>query len=103
TEGRTATANATLGVAARLAITTLHLAPAKLGRSYRTRLATVGGVQPVAWKAVGGHLPHGVRFTKSPAALAGTPRRAGTFRLSLEARDSLGAKAQRKLVLRVTT
>jgi large repetitive protein len=99
-EGRVATANGALTVAPRLAIRTVRLKTARLGRAYRARLATGGGVRPVTWK-VSGKLPPGVRFAKALGALTGTPSRAGTFRLTVQAVDALGAKAQTKLVLDV--
>src|SRR5262249_29183338 len=49
-EGRTAAANATLGVAPKLAIKTLRLPQGELGHAYRARLVTAGGVQPLAWR-----------------------------------------------------
>jgi hypothetical protein len=100
-EGRVGVVSATLGVARKLAIKTRRLKVAKLGRAYRARLATVGGVQPVRWTVRGGKLPRGVRFAKRVGIVVGTPRRAGTFRLVVEARDALGANARKKLVLRV--
>jgi hypothetical protein len=99
-EGRVATANGALSVAPRLAIRTERLKSARPGRSYRAKLATSGGVRPVTWK-VSGKLPPGLRFAKALGALTGTPRRAGTFRLAVQAVDALGAKAKAKLVLAV--
>jgi hypothetical protein len=99
-EGRVATGSGALTVAPRLTIKTLRLKVGKVGRPYQARLATAGGVQPVAWK-VSGKLPPGIRYTKSLGALTGTPRRAGTFRLTVQAVDVLAAKAQTKLVLDV--
>jgi large repetitive protein len=99
-EGRVATANGAVTVAPRLAIRTVRLKTGRLGRAYQARLATGGGVRPVTWKA-SGKLPTGVRFAKSLGALTGTPSRAGTFRLTVQAVDALGARAQAKLVLDV--
>jgi hypothetical protein len=99
-EGRVATANGALTVAPRLAIRTVRLKTARVGHSYQTRLATAGGVRPVTWNA-SGKLPPGMRFAKALGAFTGTPKRAGTFRLTVQARDALGAKAQSKLVLDV--
>jgi hypothetical protein len=102
-EGRMATTNATLGVAPKLAIRTLQLKPAQLASPYRAKVATVGGVQPLKWALLRGELPSGIRFAKSLGTFAGTPRRAGTFRLAVSARDALGAKTRKTLVLRVTS
>ncbi|MGH3136082.1 MAG: Ig domain-containing protein [Gaiellaceae bacterium] len=100
-EGRVATVNAFLTVAPRLAIKTLRLTDAKLRRPYRAALVTVGGVAPLKWRVVRGKLPSGVRLSQKLGTLAGTPRRIGTYRVLVEARDALGARSQRTLVLLV--
>lgn len=100
-EGRVATVNASLAVAPRLAIKTLRLTAAKLARTYRASLVTVGGVAPLRWRVVRGKLPSGVRLSQKLGTLAGTPRRIGTYRVTVEARDALGARSQRTLVLLV--
>ena len=63
------------------------------------KLATTGGVQPVAWRMVSGKLPLGISLSHKAGTIAGTPRRAGSFPVTLEARDALGAKSQKTLVL----
>ena len=100
-EGRVATVNAFLTVVPRLAIKTLRLTAAKLARTYRAALVTVGGVAPLKWRVVRGALPSGVRLSQKLGTLAGTPRRIGTYRVMVEARDALGARSQRTLVLLV--
>jgi len=100
-EGRVATVNAFLTVAPRLAIKTLRLTAAKLARTYRVALVTVGGVAPLKWRVVRGKLPSGVRLSQKLGTLAGTPRRIGAYRVVVEARDALGARSQRTLVLLV--
>jgi large repetitive protein len=100
-EGRVANASATLTVAPRLAIKTLRLKSAKVARTYRMQLATVGGVQPLKWRMVRGKLPLGVGLSQKAGTIAGTPRRTGSFTMTFEARDALGAKSQKTLVLLV--
>jgi large repetitive protein len=100
-EGRSSTVNSSVRVAPRLAVKTQQLKPAEAGRAYRAKLATAGGAQPVKWRLASGKLPQGVHLSKTLGALVGTPRHAGTFRMTVEARDSFGAKAQKALVLRV--
>ena len=100
-EGRVANATAALTVAPRLVIKTLRLQSAKLARIYRTKLATVGGVQPLTWTVVRGKFPLGVTLSRRSGAIAGTPRRSGRFPVTLEARDALGAKSRKTLVLLV--
>ncbi len=97
-EGRVATVNGTLVVAAKLAITTLKLKPAKVGAAYRTRITTLGGVAPVVW-SVRGKLPAGVTFGKKLHLFIGTPRKAGTYRVTVQAVDALGVTAQKRLTL----
>jgi hypothetical protein len=97
-EGRVATVNGTLVVAAKLAIKTLKLKLAKVGRAYRVKVATVGGVAPTVW-TVRGKLPAGVKFVKKTGTFIGTPRKAGKYRLTLQAVDSLAVKAQKTLTL----
>jgi Putative Ig domain len=96
-----ANSNAALTVVPRLAVKTNGLRSAKLAQAYQTKLATTGGVQPVAWRMVGGKLAPGISLSQKNGTIAGT--RAGTeaSRVTLEARDALGAKSQKKLVLLV--
>jgi hypothetical protein len=102
-EGRVATVATTLTVAPRLAIKTFRLKTATRGRPYEAKLATVGGVQPVTWKALSGRFPLGIRLGKKTGTLAGRPRRLGAFRVTLEARDALGATSRKTLTLLVRT
>jgi hypothetical protein len=97
-EGRAATTSTVLSVAPKLALKTLRLKAAKLGRPYHAKLLTAGGVQPVRW-TLRGRLPLGVRFAKKTGTLIGTPRRTGRFRLAIEARDALGATSHKTFVL----
>lgn len=98
-EGRVTKSGAALTVASRLAIRTLRLKAAKVARSYRLKLATLGGVQPVRWTVVRGKLPSGLRLSQTTGVITGTPRRSGRFRVTLAARDALGVKSQRTLSL----
>ena len=98
-EGRASNTNAALTVAPRLAVKTNGLKSAKLAQAYQVKLATTGGVQPVAWRMVSGKLPLGISLSHKAGTIAGTPRRAGSFPVTLEARDALGAKSQKTLVL----
>jgi large repetitive protein len=100
-EGRVANVSAALTVAPRLAIRTLGLKSAKLARTYQMKLATVGGVQPLTWTVVRGKFPLGIRLSQKAGTIAGNPRRIGSFPVTLEARDALGVKSRKKLVLLV--
>ena len=101
-EARLANASAALTVAPRLAIRTLRVKSAKLARTYQMKLATAGGVQPVKWRVVRGTFPPGVRLSQQAGTIAGAPRRIGSFPVTLEARDALGAKSRTTLVLIVS-
>ncbi len=100
-EGRVTTSAAALTVAPRLTIRTLRLKPAKVASAYLMKLATVGGVQPVKWSVVRGTLPPGLKLSQKTGTIAGSARQSGSFRVTLGARDALGAKSQKTLVLRV--
>jgi hypothetical protein len=102
TDGRTQTVNAALRVAPRLAIRPLRAKAAAVGSAYRATLGTTGGVAPLTWRVARGKLPSGVRLSPTLGTLSGTPTRAGTFRVVVEARDALGAKSRATLVLSVT-
>jgi len=102
-EGRVANTTAVLTVVPRLAIKTLRLRSARLARTYQMKLATVGGVEPLKWRVVRGKFPLGIRFSQKTGTIAGTPRRIGRFNVIIEARDALGAKSRKALVLLVTT
>ena len=58
-EGRTTDYAANFGVAARLAVSTLALRPGKVGRLYRAKVASTGGVLPRKWKILKGPAPQG--------------------------------------------
>ena len=100
-EGRATSVNSALNVAARLAVTTSRLNAATVGGAYRAALRTTGGVKPLKWRVASGKLPAGVRLSPTLGTLAGRPTKAGTYRITVEARDALGAKSQKALVLTV--
>jgi large repetitive protein len=97
-EDRTTKVNATLVVSPKLAIRTLRLKAGKVARPYRFKVATFGGVAPTTW-TVTGKLPKGVSFGPRIGTFLGIPRKAGKYRLTLEATDSLDVTAARTLTL----
>jgi large repetitive protein len=99
TEGRSQTVNTTLVVADRLAITTTTLKQAKVKRPYRQKIERTGGVAPLEWKLARGKLPNGVTLAKKLGLLLGTPAKAGTYKIEVEAVDSFGVKSAAKLTL----
>ena len=99
TEGRTATVSQTLVVAPKLAFKTVTLKAARVGKLYSARLKTLGGVAPVKWKILGGKLPTGIRFQKTLGTFAGTAKKAGRYRVSVEVTDALGVTSKKTFVL----
>jgi large repetitive protein len=97
-EGRVANVNATLGVAAKLALTTRTLKAAKVGRTYRAKIAKTGGVAPIVW-TVTGKLPKGLKFAPKLGVFLGKPTQSGKFRVTVEAVDALEVAAQKRLTI----
>lgn len=102
TEGRTATVTARISVASNLTVTTAVLRPGRLGKLYGAKLRTSGGVKPIAWRISAGKLPRGVHLSRVLGSLAGVPKQAGRYRVSVEALDSLRVVARKTLALTVT-
>jgi hypothetical protein len=96
-EGRTADYAANFGVAARLGVKTLALRPGKVGRLYRAKVASTGGVLPRKWKILQGPLPKGVRFDPKLGILSGTPTKAGRYRVTFQVTDGLKVVAKKTL------
>jgi hypothetical protein len=72
----------------------LALAPATVGRSYRTTLAMGGGRGPVTFNRVAGRLPAGLSLSRK-GVIQGMPRSAGSFRFTVRARDAGGTSTKR--------
>ena len=96
-EGRTTDYAANFGVAARLAVSTLALRPGKVGRLYRAKVASTGGLLPRKWKIAKGPLPKGVRFDPALGILSGTPTKAGRYRVTFQVTDGLKVVAKKTL------
>jgi large repetitive protein len=96
----TAQVDLPLTVAAKLAIATKKLKAAKEDKRYSAKIVTANGVSPKTYK-LRGKVPPGLRFNTRTGVLSGKPTKAGTFRLTFEVTDRLGAKAKTTLVLKV--
>jgi large repetitive protein len=96
-EGRTLDYGANFGVAARLAVSTLALKPGTVGKLYRAKLASTGGLPVKKWKVVTGPLPKGVRFNPTLGTLLGTPTDAGSYRVTFQVTDGLKVVAKKTL------
>ena len=100
-EGRSATIDVVVTISPALAIRAKHLRAARVGRFYSTALTRRGGVGPLRWRVSSGRFPVGIRLDRATGRIAGRPRRAGTFGLTFELRDALGATEHVTLELRV--
>jgi hypothetical protein len=98
--GLTDTTTVNLDVARKLMVASVSRV-ARLRHALTARLRPAGGVLPVAWRVVHGSLPAGIRFNRATGVFAGKAQRAGTFRLVVQAKDSLGAVARASVVLRI--
>jgi hypothetical protein len=101
TLGVTADVDLTIQVYPKLALATTRLAPARVGRSYRATVRASGSVQPVTFAILSGRLPTGLRLNLRTGVLGGTPRKPGTYRLTIEARDGLRRTAKQTYALTV--
>lgn len=89
----------TLRIAPRIAIATTRLAPGKVGKAYAARLISSGGVRPTSWNIARGALPSGLRLDRATGRITGSPRVAGTSRVTIRAWDRLGVAAMRTFSL----
>jgi hypothetical protein len=90
----------TLVIAKPVAVVPDVLPTATVGQRYRARLAGARGQAPYTFKRVTGSLPRGL--TLSPTGtIAGTPKRAGTYRIVVAVTDDLGVRGRDAVVLRV--
>ena len=96
-EGRAASYPARVVVMPKLTISTRLVPPARVAKFFQRKLATVGGIKPAIWRVVRGPLPRGVFLDRFAGVLYGYPTRAGTFRATFEATDSLGVTARKTL------
>jgi large repetitive protein len=96
-EGRAVNYDGLLNVAEKLSIATTQL-KLRVGRSFRKQVLTAGGVEPVL-RLKKGPLPGGVRFDPRTGSFVGTPTKAGTWTVIVEAKDSLKVKAKGTIAL----
>jgi hypothetical protein len=92
-EGRTGNFAVVFNVAQRLALATKKLPRGKVGRRYKIKLRTMGGVLPRVIRVTTGPLPKGIRYNRATGVLAGKPTKAGSYRITVEATDELGVTA----------
>jgi hypothetical protein len=99
--GNAKTMSVRFTVARKLAIATKTLPGASAGSIYRARLTTTGGVRPVRWSILRGHLPAGLALNARTGTIAGTARAAGSSRVAIRATDAAGGKSAKTFVVSV--
>ena len=90
-----------LVVRSKLAVAARALPAATVGRAYKAKVSFRGGVPALRWSVAGGSLPAGLKLAAGTGTIAGVPRSAGTFRVTVRVRDSLGAVSTKTLLLSV--
>lgn len=99
--GNSKTTRLAFRVAPKLRITTKGLRGGTVGSAYTARLTTRGGVRPVRWTIVRGHLAAGLRLNARTGTIAGTARAAGTTRVAVRAKDAAGGTSTKTFVVSV--
>jgi hypothetical protein len=99
--GRVARIDFALTVHPRLALATARLPSMRHGRFSSVKVRAAGAVGGVVFRVVAGRFPIGVRLDGRGGAIRGTPRKAGIYRVTLQALDSLGRTAIRSFTLTV--
>lgn len=97
--GSDANVSLTLVVRAKLAIAAKALRTGTVGRAYKLKVAVRGGVPALRWSATA--LPAGLKLAARTGTITGVPRSAGTFRVKVRVRDSLGVVSAKTLLLRI--
>jgi hypothetical protein len=92
------TVNQAVGVAGKLTIASRALPLARTRAAYAARVRVTGGVIPRSWSA---KLPAGLRMNARTGVISGIPRRAGTFRVTVQVSDKLGGTSTATLTLKV--
>jgi hypothetical protein len=105
-EGRSDTYSGRITVAPRLAIATKRLKNGRVGRLYRAKLKSVGGVPVLngdvaspGWRIKRGPLPRGIRFDRTTGSFVGIPAKAGTWVITVQIVDALRVKATTNVFL----
>ena len=100
TDGNNATKQVTVSVTVlpKLQITRVRLVSGNVGQGYKTKVTVAGGKDP-AWTVLSGKLPAGLKLNAATGAIAGVPKRTGSFRFTVSVKDSLGATVSIRYIL----
>lgn len=86
-----------------LTITTSSLPLGQIGEPYSAPLTADGGDPPYTWKIESGHLPKGLKLSKSTGTISGTPgKRATTSNFTIEVRDTTKNTATAALSIHIS-
>ncbi len=87
---KTASANLSVVVNPKLAVSTSSLGAAVVGTAYNQTLAATGGITPYSWAVTTGSLPAGLSLNSSTGAITGTPTgpQVGTINFTVTVTDS---------------
>ena len=99
--GAKATRNCTLTVRAGLQIVTGGLAAGSTGAAYLVTLSASGGVPPYTWATSAGALPPGLFLNAGTGQITGTPSIAGSYALTLQITDTLGAQTTKDYTISI--
>jgi large repetitive protein len=90
-----------LVVVPKVHIVPIDLHRARVGKSYRAKITVTGGQTP-AWSISAGKLPSGLALNSRTGLIKGTPRRGGSFPVTVTVKDSLGGVVSTRYTLVVT-
>ncbi len=96
--GSSATSTLRLVVRSQLGFVTTSVPRAKVGKRYVARVVLRGGVAPTTISSTS-VFPPGLTLNAETGVLAGTPRKAGTYRVTLSATDAYGGSTLRRLTI----
>lgn len=89
-----------LAVVAPVAIAPIKQPPAAVGSDFRLAITATGGVGPYTWSVAPGiTLPRGLALDPAAGVIAGIPRAAGSFPITVAAADTSGSSATLDLTL----
>jgi hypothetical protein len=102
-EGRELDYALNFAIAGRLAVSTVSLKPGTVGKLYRAKLTSTGGVPVRKWKVSKGPLPKGLRLDTATGIVSGMPTKAGSYSVTFQVTDRLEVVAKKTLRIVVTT